>query len=88
MAVYLVGLVNLIVNLLTAILFLNAIMSWLPLEPWHPVRRFLSQLAEPIVRPFRNLVPPMGMFDLSLMVAMLAVQFAGQVLILIITNSF
>ena len=88
MAIYLIGLVNLIVNLVTVILILEALMSWAPIDPWHPVRRILRQLSDPIVRPFRNLIPPVGMFDLSIMIALLAVQLGGRLLVLLIANIF
>ena len=88
MAAYIVGLINLVVNLITVILILDALMSFSPLEPWHPVRRLLDQLSEPIVRPFRNIIPPAGMFDFSVMIALLAVQLIGQLLIVLIRSFF
>jgi YggT family protein len=87
-ASYLILLVQMIVNILTVVLILNALISFAPLEPWHPVRRFLNNLAEPLVRPFRNLIPPVGMFDLSVMVALIAYQLAGRVIILLIQSAF
>jgi YggT family protein len=84
---YLVGLVELIVTLVTVLLILNALASFV-LDPWHPARRFLMQLAEPILRPFRGLLPATGMFDFSIMIALIVIQILGQIVILLIRSSF
>ena len=87
MANYLIGLINLVVWLLSAILFLDALVSFV-LQPWHPARRFLDRLAEPFVRPFRSVLPPMGGLDFSIMAALIAIQVVGQVLALIVAQVF
>ena len=88
MASYLVSLISLVVTIITIVLILNALLSFTPLEPWHPVRRFLNQLAEPIVRPFRNILPPAGMIDFSPMIALIVVQIVGQILIVLVRSAF
>lgn len=85
---YLIGLVQLVVNLLSILLIAYAVMSFLPLEPWHPARRFIERLAEPLVRPFRQLLPPVGMFDFSVMVALIVIQLVGQILIGLLVRVF
>jgi YggT family protein len=87
-ASYLILLVQMVINIITVVLILNALMSFAPLEPWHPARRFLNNLAEPLVRPFRNLIPPAGMFDFSVMVALIAYQLAGRLIIVLIQSAF
>ena len=87
MEAYLVTLITWIVNIITVVLILSALASFV-LDPWHPARRFLNQFSEPILRPFRNLIPPTGMFDFSIMVALIVIQLLAQVLILIIRSSF
>ena len=88
MASYLVSLIWWVVTIITIVLILNALLSFTPLEPWHPVRRFLNQLAEPIVRPFRNILPPTGMIDFSPMIALIVIQIVGQILIVLVRSAF
>jgi YggT family protein len=81
---YLVALIQLVVTLVSLLLIANALISFAPLEPWHPVRRTLNQLAEPILRPFRNILPPTGAIDFSPMLALIVVQILGQILIALV----
>lgn len=87
MEAYLIGLVELIVTLITVLLILNVLASFV-LDPWHPARRFLNQLAEPLLRPFRGLLPPVGMFDFTIMLALIVIQVLGQLVILLIRTAF
>ena len=34
-------------------------------SPYHPVQNFLGQITEPVLRPFRGIIPPIGNLDLS-----------------------
>jgi YggT family protein len=55
----------------------RAILSWFPESgdsPLTPVRRVLFVLTEPVLAPFRRLIPPVGGIDLSFLVAVLALQ--------------
>ena len=88
MANTLIQIVDLIVLIITIILILHALMSFAPLEPWHPVRRTLAEIAEPIIRPFRNLIPPVGMFDLSIMVALIVIRILGELVKVMIRAAF
>lgn len=58
------------------ILFLRAVMSWFPTSGSSGLRTFnhwLYTLTEPYVAPFRKVIPPAGMFDISYMIAVLVV---------------
>jgi YggT family protein len=39
-----------------------------PGSPLTSVVSLLADLTEPVLRPFRSIIPPVGMFDLSFMV--------------------
>ncbi len=42
----------------------------------HPIVRLTSQIIDPYMKPFRNIIPPIGMIDISPMVAILVLIFA------------
>ncbi|MGQ0603241.1 MAG: YggT family protein [Anaerolineales bacterium] len=88
MANNLMQVVDIFVLVITIILILHALMSFAPLEPWHPVRRTLADIAEPIIRPFRNLIPAVGMFDFSIMVALIVIRVLGELLKVMINAAF
>jgi YggT family protein len=81
---YFVAVIQLVVTLVSLLLIANALISFAPLEPWHPVRRTLNQLSEPILRPFRNILPPTGAIDFSPMLALIVIQILGQILIALV----
>jgi YggT family protein len=59
------------------ILLARAILSWFPYSsdsPLNPVRRITFTLTEPVLAPFRRIIPPVGMFDLSFLVAFIVVE--------------
>lgn len=88
MAVYLIVLIDIVVKLVTIVLIIYALMSFAPLEPWHPARRFMDQLVQPILQPFRNVMPPVGMFDFSVMIAIIVIQIAGYILKVMVAAAF
>lgn len=61
-----------------AVLYLLMILAWallsfVTLDARHPLTPLLGRLVEPVLRPFRRLLPAPGGLDLSPMVAMLAI---------------
>jgi YggT family protein len=64
-------------QLYVLILIGRAILSWFPLRsdsPMVPVARFLNAVTEPVLAPFRRVIPPAGMFDLSFIVVILLLE--------------
>ena len=51
----------------------RAVLSWFPPSssggPLVTINRMLMDLTEPVLAPLRRVIPPVGMFDLSFMVA-------------------
>jgi YggT family protein len=52
------------------------LMSWFPKAYETGVGRLLSKICQPYLEPFRRFIPPIGMIDISPIVALLVLQFA------------
>ena len=65
-------LVTIVSIFLYAVIF-RAILSWVtgPNMSQHPLLSILNSITEPVMRPVRRLIPPVGMFDLSALVAII-----------------
>jgi YggT family protein len=77
--VSLVGLLQLAVSGLTALLVVYAILSWVP-NVSSMLHHLIGRLAEPLVRPLRRVIPPVGGVDLSPLVAIVLLQVGAIVL--------
>ena len=77
-----IGLVSDIVQLLTLLIIVRAVLSWIPgIDFGHPVIRFIMRVTDPILEPIRRVIPPLSGFDLSPIIALLLVQFVGRLVI-------
>ena len=69
-----VFLVKEILTLLFWILVIRALLSWFS-QGRSPVEHVMHQLTEPLLRPVRNILPPLGGLDLSVLVVLVGLQF-------------
>ena len=59
------GIVGLLVNIYFFALLAMIILSWVAPGGNHPALYLLHQITEPVMAPFRKVLPPMGGLDLS-----------------------
>lgn len=81
MIVFLIQFVGLLFNILTYAILVRALLSWFPIAPDNPLVRILDDITEPILAPLRRVVPRLGAFDITPIVAMFALQIIGQILV-------
>lgn len=62
-------------------ILIRSILSWVGPSPQHPAIPLLIQLTEPVLRPFRRLLPAMGGFDLSPLLALLVILLARALIV-------
>jgi YggT family protein len=61
-------------NMFFFVILIRIILSWVAPQNYNPITAMLSTIAEPILRPFRRLVPPLGGLDISPIFAIVLMQ--------------
>ncbi len=68
------GVIKETLSLMFWVLLLRAILSWVS-QGQTPIDYVLFQLTEPFLAPIRRIIPPLGGLDLSVLIAIIALQF-------------
>ncbi|GEL07307.1 YggT family protein [Salisediminibacterium halotolerans] len=64
------------IQLYSIICIIYIFMSWIPNARESEFGRIIGKIVEPLFAPFRQVIPPIGMIDISPIVAILALRFA------------
>jgi len=67
-------------NLFFFVILLKIILSWVAPQNYNPMTVLLNTMAEPVLRPFRRIVPAVGGFDISPIFAIVLLKAAEIVL--------
>ncbi|NPA30624.1 MAG: YggT family protein [Chloroflexi bacterium] len=79
----LIWLIDLVADGLILVVIVDVILSYV-LRPWHPWRRALDRIVEPLLRPIRRVLPPVAGLDFSPLVLILLIGLVRQFLIRIL----
>ena len=63
------------------------LMSWFPANSGGQIRQFLYNVTEPVLAPFRRIIPRIGMIDISPIAAIIVLDLVKMVLIYILGYS-
>jgi YggT family protein len=55
------------------VLIARVLLSWVNPDPYNPIVQFLVRATDPVLTPLRRIIPPLGMIDISAMVAILLI---------------
>ena len=72
------GILGAILQLLAIAILIRALLSWVRPDPRNPIVQALDAITEPILQPLRQIIPRIGMIDITPMVAMVLLSFLGQ----------
>jgi YggT family protein len=75
----LIQLINALQFILVLMVLVSVILSYF-MDPYHPIRRFLDRIVEPMLAPIRRIVPLVGMLDFSPLILIVLIQLIGNLL--------
>lgn len=74
----------------TILIFVRILLSWVPRMPYNPalsaVVRFVEDVTDPYLALFRRIIPPLGMIDISPIVALIALNLLGALVVNLIAG--
>lgn len=68
-------------NVFIFALIIQAILSWIPNASGNPVQGLVASISEPVLRPLRKLIPPIGGLDLTVFFTILGLIAIRMILI-------
>ena len=77
---FLFNFIRLLCEVLTTAIFIRVILSWFSPSPTNMLVNLLYQVTEPILAPLRRIIPRVGVFDFTPMVAIILLQLIKYLL--------
>lgn len=65
---------------LSWLVIVRCVLSFVRHDPYQPIIKFIYDVTEPVMKPFRSLVPVLGGFDFSPILVILAIYFVQGLL--------
>lgn len=67
-----------LLNIYSWLIIIYILMSWVPNARESGFGYMLGRIVEPYLEPFRKIIPPLGMLDISPIVAIIALRLAER----------
>ena len=71
--------INALFQLLFWLVIISVILSYF-MDPYHPIRRAIDSVVEPMLAPIRRVVPLIGMLDFSPFILLLLLQLLRNII--------
>ena len=76
---FLIIIISSLQQILILLIIVSVILSYF-MDPYHPIRRGLDRIVEPMLTPIRRVVPLIGMLDISPLILIILIQVVGNLL--------
>ncbi len=77
---FLFSFIRILAEVLTMAILIRVILSWFSSGPTNMLTNLLYQVTEPILTPLRRIIPRVGVFDFTPMVAIILLQLIAKLL--------
>lgn len=78
---FIINFVDILFEVLSLAILARVILSWFKVDRDNRFVQILFQVTEPVLTPFRRIIPPMGMIDITPIVALLVLQVAQRIIV-------
>ena len=78
---WLFSFIDLLFWALNLAILIRVVLSWVNVNPYNPLVSFVYQITDPIIEPLRRIIPPLGMIDITPIIAMILLSVLQQVLL-------
>lgn len=86
--VIIIGLLLRVIEIYTYVLIASVLMSWVPSIKESSIGQILTKITDPYLDIFRKFIPPIGMIDISPIVAIIALNLASQGIIVLFNSLY
>lgn len=66
------------------LIIVRVLLSWIPHNPYNPILRFVYEITEPIIAPFRRMIGIRIGLDFSPVLAIFALEIAKYLIIMVL----
>jgi YggT family protein len=73
--------VNWLFTVIELAILVRVLFSWIRPDPYNPFVRMIHLVTDPVLQPLRRVIPPMGMLDITPIVALILLQIIQQVVV-------
>ncbi|MGQ9552758.1 MAG: YggT family protein [Anaerolineae bacterium] len=88
MIIFLLNFVNILFDVLSLAILVRVVLSWFRVDPYNRFVQILYQVTEPVLAPIRRIIPPIGMIDITPIVALLILQVVQRIVVTMLVQMF
>lgn len=81
LSLYLAEFIKIFFDILSFLIIVRVLLSWFPHRPHNAFFDFIVDATNPVMRLARKITPPLGMLDLSPVIALLAISLLRSLLL-------